>query len=257
MTRFKTPRCRAKEKDACPFHGNSFHDDTDKRVKTYLNDVKDYGLPRNLSVLASDWNARHTHGFASAMVTYANSDLGLQVRSQMLDIIGNEDSDMLMLSNSTQAYKKVLAEAQRAFDARKAQEAAQDTDEATKIANLSTYLNSQIFGANAEADKLRAELAKVSPTVWPEERRMKLGQQENQMLAQEALAYRLTEVRNKLDAQFKRTSRKAPPMPFPSLDWFANASEDELAKAAKTEARIPFDWMAPTPGEKTPEPFTW
>jgi hypothetical protein len=257
MPRTRTARCRAKEKDACPFHGNSFHDDTTKRLKSYMSDVKDYGLPRNLSMLASDWNDRHTHGFASAMVAYANPDLDLQVRSQMMDIIGNEQSDMLMLSNSTREYKKVLSGAVHAFDARKAQEAAQDTDEATKIANLSNYLNSQIFGANAEADKLRAEMAKVSPTIWPEERRMKLSGQENQMLAQEALAYRLTEVRTKLDAQFKRTARKAPPMPFPGPDWFANASEEELAKAAKTEPRIPIDWMAPLPGEKAPETFAW
>lgn len=258
-TRFtRSIRCRAKEPKACPFHGNVFHDTSDSRIKTLLKDVKEFGVPSHVSQLASSWNQNSTHGFAAAIVAHANPNLDYTVQAQLTPYlgIGQEESDLNMLRSSTTAYTQTLAGAVRAFEIRKAQELTQDTDEATKISNLSNYLNSQIFAAKSKADELRAYLAKNEHKYHYEDKRPTLGREEADMLGQEALAYRLTEVRNKLDSQLKRSAKRMPPA-LPDAKWFASASDEDLQRAAATEPRIPYDWSAPLPGEQAPKAFNW
>ena len=260
VTRFtRSTRCRANVKEACPFHGNAFHDTNDARIKTFLKDVQEFGIPSHLSQLASSWNQQSTHGFASAVVAHANPNLDYTVQAQLTQSlgIGQEENDLNMLRSSSAAYTKALDGAVRAFEIRKSQELTQDTDEATKIANLSNYLNSQIFAAKAKADELRAYLAKNEGKYFYEDKRPTLGGEEADMLGQEAVAYRLTEVRNKLDSQLKRKAKRTAPPALPSADWFANASDEDLQRAAATEPRIPFDWNAPLPGEKASKSFNW
>lgn len=257
MARFKTPRCRAKFKDTCPFHGDTFADNTEQRLGLYQHTVKEYGLPKNLSVTANNWNMRETIGFASAIVANAHSNLDFAVKAPMLNYIGNEKSDMGMLANSTSAYNVALQRAEQEFKVQKAQQMSRDTDEATKIGELSHYVSSQIFTANAQADRIRHQMQDKQHTLFADEHRKHMGASEAQLLAQEALAFRLTEVRDKLDKQLKRSAKQSPPPLLPSAEWFEQATAEDLHKAAKTEPRIPVDWMAPLPGEKAPEPFNW